>query len=167
MSIQGCVLTFELHWRAIRSLIAYVDTCCRSKSYEGITQLSSFDEKKLKNLKRFNLTLKKKRDISQLRSWNPSSTIRRASYLNVTALDRLAALILLRDCFFFFLWVHMKPQCNLLWYLIKPYNVLLIIKHSHLAENDSAEEITSPGFWQTRCALTIIDFSLCPGVTGE
>lgn len=46
----------------------------------------------------------------------------------------------------FFLLVHMKPQCNLLWYLIRPYNVLLVIKRSHLAENDSAEYITSLGF---------------------
>lgn len=61
----------------------------------------------------------------------------------------------------------MEPQCNLLWYLIKLYNVLLIIKHSHLAENDLAEEITSQGSRQTQCALTIIDFSLCPGVTAE
>lgn len=67
----------------------------------------------------------------------------------------------------FFLLAHMKLQCNLLWYLIKPYNVLLIIKHSRLVENDPAEEITSLGFWQTPYALTIIDFSLCPGVTGE
>lgn len=26
------------------------------------------------------------------------------------------------------LMAHMKPQCNLLWYLIEPYNVVLIIK---------------------------------------
>lgn len=116
--------------------------------------------------------LKKTCDISQLRSWIPSSTIkkRRASYLNVTWLDGSHIIDELPsswDTFLFFLIVHMKPQCTLPWYLIKPYNVLLIIKHSHLVENDSAEEITNPEFRQTQHALTIIDSSLCPGVTGE
>lgn len=108
---------------------------------------------------------RKKNDISQARTWNTFSRNSTGSYWNVTRPDWLTALPLWSCCFIYErTWNH-----NLRRRLIKPSNVLIIIKGSHLAENDPAEEITGLGFLTNTVGFDCnwLFFSLCPGVTGE
>lgn len=110
--------------------------------------------------------IKKKSDISLSRTWNPFSGISRVSYSNVTASDRLTALLLSRCRFIYeHPWNHGAVYGGV---SLRPRNVLLIIKGSHLAENDPAEEITGLGFLTNTVGFDCNWlFSLCPGVTGE
>lgn len=121
---------------------------------------------------RFKLAFKKKKkrkknDISQARTWNPFSRNSTVSYWNVTRPDWLTALPLWKCCFIY----ERTRNHNLRRRLIKPSNVLIIIKGSHLAENDPAEEITGLGFLTNTvgfdCNWLFFFFLLCPGVTGE
>lgn len=141
---------------SIYNLWSNVFVLAWDKSYPSFTLQQSF--------RRDSSSHKKKRDISQPRTWNPFSRKSTVSYWNVTTPDWLTALPLLRFCFIYKrTWNH-----NLRRGLIKPSNVLLIIKASHLAENDPREEITGLGFLTNTVGF---DgnwlFSLCPGVTEE
>lgn len=97
------------------------------------------------------------------RSWNPSSKIRSASYLNVTAPDRPPQMLSRK-------WRQgcVKRRGDLLRYLIKPDHVWLIIK---LAFRWKWVFEAHHKLWilsNTVChAMPIIGFSFCPAVTGE
>lgn len=151
-----------LFWFINLQSFAYIWSCL------GQVILGSHSVKLLwwKKRERFKLTLKKRSDISLSRTWNPFSRISRVSYSNVTASDRLTALLLSRCRFIYERpWNH-GAVCR--GVSLRPRNVLLIIKGSHLAENDPAEEITGLGFLTNTVGFDCNWlFSLCPGVTGE